>query len=233
MRGLFVTGTDTGVGKTVVAAAIVAALHARGERVAAFKPVLTGTDESPDPDWPPDDALLAAAAGMRAEDVAPARFGPPVSPHLAAKLAGAPLDPAVLRSAFAARAAEADVVIAEGVGGLLVPLAPDYLVRDLACDLGLPLVVVARPGLGTINHTLLTLAAARAAGLAVSGVVLTPWPDAPSAMEQDNRATIAQLGELEVATLPPLPRADPQLLAQAGAALPLERWLGATSECGP
>jgi len=226
VRGFFVTATDTGVGKTVVAASILAALRARGERVAAFKPALTGTDEPPDPDWPPDDALLAGAAGMRPEDVAPARFGPPVSPHLAAALAGAPLDPAALRTAFAERAAEADVVIAEGVGGLLVPLAPGYLVRDLARDLGLPLVVAARPGLGTINHTLLTLEAARAAGLTVAGVVMTPWPDAPSFMEQDNRATIERLGAVEVAVLPRMPRADVALLAAAGAELPLERWLG-------
>lgn len=225
MRGLFVTATDTGVGKTVVAAAILAALRARGERVAAFKPVLTGTDEPPDPDWPPDDELLAAAAGMRAEEVAPARFGPPVSPHLAARLAGEQLDPAALRAAFAARAAEADVVIAEGVGGLLVPLTPDYLVRDLARDLGLPLVVAARPGLGTINHTLLTLEAARAAGLTVAGVVLTPWSEGPSTMEKDNRATIARLGGVEVAALPRLAHADPALLARVGGDLPLGRWL--------
>lgn len=225
MRGLFVTGTDTGVGKTVVAASILAALRHRGERVSAFKPVLTGTDEPADADWPPDDALLAGAAGMRPQDVAPARFGPPVSPHLAAALADAPLDPAALRAAFAGHAADADIVIAEGVGGLLVPLAPDYLVRDLAVDIGLPLVIAARPGLGTINHTLLTLEAARAAGLTVAGVVMTPWPKAPSAMEQDNRATVARIGEVKVATLPQMPRADPALMIAAGAALPLERWL--------
>ena len=226
MRGLFVTGTDTGVGKTVVAASILAALRARGERVTAFKPALTGIDEPPDPDWPPDDALLAGAAGMHADDVAPARFGPPVSPHLAAARAGTTLDRGALRAAFAAPAAEADVVIAEGVGGLLVPLAPDYSVRDFAVDIGLPLVIATRPGLGTINHTLLTIEAARAAGLAVAGVVMTPWPDAPSFMEQDNRATIAQLGDVEVAVLPRMPRADVALLAAAGAELPLERWLG-------
>jgi dethiobiotin synthetase len=225
VQGLFVTATDTGVGKTVVAAAILAALRAQGTRVAAFKPVVTGTDEPADPDWPPDDALLAQAAGMHPEDVAPARFGPPVSPHLAATLAGTTLDPAALRAAFAERAAEADVVIAEGVGGLLVPLSAGYLVRDLAVDLGLPLIVVARPGLGTINHTLLTLEAARAAGLRVAGVVMTPWPERPSAMEEDNRKTIAQLGEVEVEVLPRLPRAEPALLAHAGATLPLDRWL--------
>lgn len=226
MRGLFVTGTDTGVGKTVVAASILAALRHRGERVAAFKPVLTGTDEAAGPDWPPDDVLLAGAAGMRPQEVAPARFGPPVSPHLAAALAGAPLDPAALRAALAERTTGADVVIAEGVGGLLVPLAADYLVRDFAVDLGLPLVIAARPGLGTINHTLLTLEAARGAGLVVAGVVMTPWPEAPSAMEEDNRATIARLGDVDVATLPHMPRADPALMIAAGAALPLERWLG-------
>jgi len=226
VRGLFVTATDTGVGKTVVAAAIAAALRARGERVAAFKPVVTGADEPADPDWPPDDVLLAAAAGTSADAVTPLRFGPPVSPHLAAAVAGTPLDPAALRAAFAERTAEADAVVVEGVGGLLVPLTPDYLVRDFARDLGLSLVVAARPGLGTINHTLLTLEAARNAGLTVAGVVITPWPQQPTAMEHDNRATIARLGDFDVATLPLLPRADPALLAAAGAQLPLDRWLG-------
>jgi dethiobiotin synthetase len=224
-RGVFVTGTDTGVGKTVVAAAIAAVLRARGERVAVFKPVLTGTDEPRDPDWPPDDELLALAAGADAVSVAAERFGPPVSPHLAAALAGRTLDPAALREAFDARAAGADAVVAEGVGGLLVPLADGYLVRDLARDLGLPLVIAARPGLGTINHTLLTLEAARAAELRLAGVVITPWPDQPTPMERDNHATIVRLGATDVATLPRLPRADPTLLAQAGATLPLDRWL--------
>ena len=225
MRGVFVSATDTGAGKTVVAAAIAAALRARGEAVAAFKPVLTGTDEPADPDWPPDDVLLAAAADVEPADVAPVRFGPPVSPHLAAALAGIQLDPAVLRAACEQRAAAADAIVVEGIGGLLVPLTPDYAVRDFARDLGLPLVIAARPGLGTINHTLLTLEAARAAGLRIAGVVMTPWPEQPSALEEDNRATIARLGNVEVATLPLLPRADAELLAAAGAQLPLDDWL--------
>lgn len=224
-RGVFVSGTDTGVGKTVVAAAIAAALRARGEQVVAFKPVLTGTDEPPQPGWPADDDLLALAAGMRPQDVAPRRFGPPVSPHLAAALAGTTIDPATLLAAFARCAADAETVVVEGVGGLMVPLAPDYLVRDFAEALVLPLVIAARPGLGTINHTLLTIEAAQAAGLHVAGVVITPWPESPTAIESDNCATIARLGNVEVATLPRLPRADPELLAQAGAALPLDRWI--------
>lgn len=100
MRGLFVTGTDTGVGKTIVAGAICAALAARGERVAAFKPVVTGTDDEPG-DWPLDHELLAAAAnaGQTPADLAPFTFGPPISPHYAAELAGTAIDPARLRAA--------------------------------------------------------------------------------------------------------------------------------------
>lgn len=229
-RGCFVTGTDTGVGKTVVAAAIAAALRARGETVVAFKPVLTGVEEPSDRDWPADDVTLAAAAGMRPDDIAPLRFGPPVSPHLAAALAGSPVDPAKLLAALAASAGSADAVVVEGVGGLLVPLAPDCSVRDFACQVALPLVIAARPGLGTINHTLLTIEAARTAGLSIAGVVVTPWPQEPSPMETDNRATIERLGDVEVVGLPRLPRADVRLLGSAGAALPLDRWLTPRSE---
>ncbi|MEA2254164.1 MAG: dethiobiotin synthetase [Solirubrobacteraceae bacterium] len=221
MRGLFVTGTDTGVGKTVLAAALAAALRAAGIDVAAFKPAVTGLDE-PEPGRPPDHELLAAAAGRPAEEVAPHRFGPPVSPHLAAELAGTALDPAALVAA--ARALRADVVVAEGVGGLLVPLTLGFTVRDLAVELGWPVVIAARPGLGTISHSLLTVEGARAAGLDVRAVVLTPWPDAPSAMQRSNREAIERLGGVEVATLPAV-GLDVGELARAGSALPYERWL--------
>jgi dethiobiotin synthetase len=226
LRGCLVTGTDTGVGKTVVAAAIVAALRRRGVEVRAIKPLITGLDDPPDPDWPPDHELLARAAGQDAADVILAGYGPPVSPHLAAELAGGPA-PTLARLADGVRAAGRDgaLTVVEGVGGLLVPLGPDADVRALARALGLPLVVAARPGLGTINHTLLTLEAARSAGLAVCGVVLTPWPREPSVMEHSNRETIARLGSVEVATLAQVARADPELLADAGAQLPLDRWL--------
>jgi dethiobiotin synthetase len=227
MRGLFVTGTDTGVGKTVVAGAIVAALRARGERVAAHKPVVTGLDEPAEPGWPRDHELLAAAAGASAEAVAPHLFGPPVSPHLAAELAGVELDLDAMVVAASAAAAEADagVLVVEGVGGLLVPLTREHTVRDLAVALGFPLLVAARPGLGTINHTLLTLEAARAAELEVAGVVMTPWPAEPSDMEESNRATVARLGAVAVATLPSLPDGSPASLAAGGERLPIAEWL--------
>lgn len=226
MRGLFVTGTDTGVGKSVVAAAICAALVARGERVAAFKPAVTGLDEPPG-EWPPDHQLLAAVAnaGQRREDVAPYRFGPPASPHLAAELEGAAIDPrAVIRAARRA-GARGDALLCEGVGGLLVPLTSDYLVRDLAVELDLPLVVVARPGLGTISHSLLTVEAARSAGLRVLGVVMTPWPERCSTVARSSRATVERLAETTVSVLPPT-RPQRSALAAAGSTLPLAGWLG-------
>ena len=219
MRGVFVTGTDTEVGKSVLAASICAALSAGGERVGAFKPVVTGLDEETG-EFGRDHELLASAAsaGQAPEDVAPYRFGPPVSPHLAAELAGVTIEPAELVAA--ARAHE--LVVCEGVGGLLVPITPGYLVRDLAVDLALPVVIAARRGLGTINHTLLTVEAARAAGLQVAGVVMTPWPDEPAPMERSNRATVEQLGRVAVSGLP---RAMPDTLVEAGRALPVDDWL--------
>jgi dethiobiotin synthetase len=112
------------------------------------------------------------------------------------------------------------------VGGLLVPLSDDASVRDLAVALALPLVVAARPGLGTISHTLLTLEAARGAGLDVRAVVLTPWRADPTRIERSNLDSVARLGDVEVATLPSTGLA-PEQLARAGAALPFERWLDA------
>lgn len=223
VRGFFVTGTDTEVGKTVVAAAACAALVVRGERVAAFKPAVTGLDDSVG-EWPRDHELLAAATGQAPADVAPYTYGPPLSPHYAAELAGETLDPARLVRHARTAAAAADLLVCEGVGGLLVPLTPGYLIRDLALELALPLVIAAHPGLGTINHTLLTLEAARAAGLRVAGVILTPWPAAPAPIEQSNRATIERLGDVPVSGLPPT---DPHSLAAAGATLPLDAWLAA------
>jgi dethiobiotin synthetase len=129
--------------------------------------------------------------------------------------------------AAAAHAAAANAsLIVEGVGGLLVPLTDDYTVCDLARELQLPLLIAARPGLGTINHTLLTLQAARAAELEVRAVVLTPWPGRPTAIERSNRETIARLGAVEVETLARVARPDRDELARAGEALPWRRWFG-------
>ncbi len=228
MRGLFVTGTGTGVGKTVVSAALLAAMSAAGVRVCAHKPVVTGLDEPSDTRWPPDHELLAGIAGMTPEEVAPLRYGPAVSPHLAASLAGATIDPADLiaraRAAGTGKNPSEDILIVEGVGGLLVPLTDEFTVRDLATALGLPVVIAASPGLGTINHTLLSIESARAADLDVRAVVLTPWPEAPGELERSNRETISRLGEIEVAGLAHVPSPSGVHLARAGSALPWQRW---------
>jgi len=235
VRGLFVTGTDTDAGKTVVSAALLAAMAAAGEQVRAHKPVVTGLGEHGDGSgalaWPADHELLGATAGMDPELVAPLRYGPAVSPHLAAELAGEQISPARLIACARRAVGEAagGTLIVEGVGGLLTPLAHEHTVCDFAVALGLPLLIAARPGLGTINHTLLTLHLARAAELQVQAVVLTPWPQDPSRMERSNRSTIARLGEVRVATLAYVHSPEPGALADAGVGLLREMGLPARS----
>jgi dethiobiotin synthetase len=217
--GLFVTGTGTEVGKTVVAAVFAHTLAAQGRKVAVFKPAVTGLDEAGEADY----ELLRRAAGSSQsdEEIAPYRYGSPASPHLAAAMAGEEIEPWRLLAAARLAADGVDALVCEGVGGLLVPLTgrvplgmrgeldTAYLVRDLAVDLGYPLVIAASPGLGTINHTLLTIESARAAGLEVATVVLTPWPERPTAVEQSNLETITSLGEVEVQALPRLDLSAP------------------------
>lgn len=207
LSGVFVTGTGTEVGKTVVAAVIARSLAAEGRRVAVFKPAVTGLAEPGEPDH----ELLRRASGsdQTDEQIAPYRYDPPASPHLAAELAGDRIEPPRLLRAARRAHADADFLVCEGVGGLMVPLAPGYLVRDLARELALPLVVAAPPRLGTINHTLLTLEAARAAALNPVCVVLTPWPEKPDAIQRSNRETVEALGGTPVAALPQLELARP------------------------
>jgi dethiobiotin synthetase len=208
LRGFFVTGTGTEVGKTVVAATIARSLVAAGARVAVFKPAESGLEEAGEPDH----ALLrrAADSSQADDEIAPYRYADPVSPHLGAQRVGEEIDPARVVQAARAAAASADYLVCEGVGGLLVPLTFGYLVRDFARELGLPVVIAAEPGLGTINHTLLTIEAAGAAGLEPRLVVLTPWPADPAAVEASNRDAIARLGSVRVESLPALDLGAPE-----------------------
>jgi dethiobiotin synthetase len=237
-RGLFVTGTDTGVGKTVLSGSLIAAMVAAGESVRVHKPVLTGLEEPPGR-WPPDHELLALLSGMTPEQVAPRCYAPALSPHLAAELAGEQLGSEQLLEAVdlaldTAQRRE-EILVIEGVGGLLVPLATSFTVRDLALAAALPLLIAARPGLGTINHTLLTIDAARTAGLQVAAVVLGPWEIERSTsstseshrheLERSNLQTIARLGEVEVFQLPYVSGPERDELARAGEALPWRAWL--------
>ncbi len=232
-RTCFVTATDTGVGKTVLTAAIAAGLVAAGGSVRARKPILTGArpavdaERSEDLRSLDDHVLLAAITGEDPGDVAFATYEPAVSPHLAAELSGAPLDVRAIVDELRRVAAATEALVVEGIGGLLVPLADGWDVRALAAALDWPVLIAARPGLGTLNHTLLTLEAARGHGLNVAAVVLTPWPTQPDAIERSNRETIARLGAVEVATLEDMPVLTREALARAAVTLGYDRWLTA------
>ena len=190
MSALLITGTDTGVGKTFVACALAGALRARGRRVAVMKPVETGVEGDP------EDALrLRAAAADPAplDDICPYRLRAPLAPAVAAAREGVTLDLDRIAALVVRRVATADVLLVEGAGGLLVPLAGRTTYAELAARLGLPLLIVGANRLGTINHCALTARAAAAAGIAVRGFVLsqpTPTPDASAATNAD---MIAQL----------------------------------------
>jgi len=201
MRGLFVTGTDTGVGKTEVACAIVSGARAAGLDVGAMKPAQSGVE----PGVPTDaDRLHAAAGGADPMDlVCPYAFGPPLAPGVAARLAGVEISLARIVDAARALSARHAALVVEGAGGLLVPLGPRESYADLAVALGLPVLVVARAGLGTVNHTALTVEALRARGLVIAGVVLNRTAAEDDASVPHNAAEIERLsGARVLASLP-------------------------------
>lgn len=191
----FVTGTDTGVGKTVVSALLCAALDAT-----YWKPIQTGTREGT------DRSAVMRMAGLPVDRTIPEtfRFRPPVSPHLASKRAGVRIDP---RKIVIPPMGEGEALIVEGAGGVLVPINDQQLMTDLMAHLGLPVLLVSRSSLGTINHTLLSLAALRAARIDVQGVVMS------GKKNEENRKAIERYGKAPViGFVPPLKRIDPLTL---------------------
>ena len=192
MTGLFVTATDTGVGKTWVACALARAAVRRGLRVAVCKPCETGDGD--------DGARLIAATGRALDEslARPYRFALPASPEVAARAEGRVVEIDRIASAYTRLADDADFTIVEGAGGLCVPVAPGLLMADVALRLGLPLLVVARASLGTVNHTLLTIEAARARGLAIAGVVICRAVDSAGPDEPTNPDAIASYGRVPI-----------------------------------
>ena len=184
-RGVFVTGTDTGVGKTVVAATLARLLRMNGVSVGVMKPVTSGCRLENGKLVSDDARLLCQAAGIElCDDVAPFCLREAIAPADAARIDGVRIDFSLIKEAFTRLAAAYQYVIVEGAGGLMVPLAGGLLIADLARELELPLLVVARPGLGTINHTVLTCFAARQLGLQVAGVIVNGMPESPGLAEQ-------------------------------------------------
>ena len=206
--GLFITGTDTGVGKTYVTALIARTLAAAGRRVGVYKPAASGCRRGGGQLVSDDAAALWEAAGRPGELdwVCPQRFEAPLAPHLAAHAEGKRLDPELLRSGLDRWLPQSEIVLVEGAGGLMSPLGDEEYVADLARDFGFPLVIVSRNVLGTINATLQTLIAAAALGegLPVAGLVLNhPSPPLPEDLSvATNRRELAMrcvapvLGEL-------------------------------------
>lgn len=205
MRGLFITGTDTGVGKTLVAAAIVRHLRQQGREVRISKPVATGAQWI-DGRWLAEDTVRlaqSAADGQDLERITPWAFPDPVAPPVAARRQGTMLELSTIVAAVRNRYSPGSILIVEGAGGLLCPLTENETMADLAAQLGLRLVVVARRSLGTLNHTLLTLEAARLRGLAVAGVVISETTPPHGLAEETNveelrrRVTVPILAVIE------------------------------------
>ena len=203
MRGVFITGTDTGVGKTRIGAALAHLLIGRGLRVRPRKPVESGCLAGPDGLLPQDAAVLRAAAGCAEplELICRNRLRAPLSPERAAELEGMALDLGRLHAACLAGIDSDDFLLVEGAGGFYSPLARSALNADLAGGLGLPVLVVAADRLGSLNHTLLTVEAVRMRGLALAGVVLNQ-PEHQPDPAMDNAADLERWLQMPVLRLP-------------------------------
>lgn len=191
---VFIAGTDTGIGKTHAACALIHALRAQGLRVCGMKPVASGCRDTPD-GLRNDDALALLAAGsapLAYEAVNPLALREPLSPHLAARLEGVRIDPAPLRAAFERLRASHDRVVVEGVGGWMVPLAPGLLASALPRQWELPVVLVVGLRLGCLNHALLSARAILADGCTLAGWIGNRIDPAMAAVE-DNLQTLRQL----------------------------------------
>ena len=230
-RGVFVTGTDTGVGKTLVAAALARHLQSSGLDVGVMKPVETGVT---DPDRPGSDAALLQWAADCSDDpelIAAYRLRAPLAPALAAEEESVRIDLAHIVETVRSMSDRHDFTIVEGAGGLMVPLAGGLLVADLVLQLGLPLLVVCRPGLGTINHTLLTVHAARTMGIPLAGFIINCMPQQPNAAEALAPHNLASLASADLLGVLPKVEGSEQekvkALAEAIAGLPTLPWLHA------
>ena len=213
--GVFVTGTDTGVGKTLVGTALVRRLAGTGRRVAAMKPVASGCERTRAGLRNADALALAAASNLAADYdcINPYAFEPAIAPHLAAREAGVVIDPARILAAFRALSERADAVVVEGVGGWQVPIGDDATMADVARLLDLPVVLVVGIRLGCINHALLTAQAVRAAGLSLAGWVACRVDPACERPEENVAAIGERLAAPLLGDIPWLASASPDAAA--------------------
>ena len=184
-NAIFITGTDTGVGKTVVTAALARLLREQGVNVGVMKPVTSGCLERGDSLVSEDAELLAWAAGVPLDEkCAPYCLRAPVAPSVAAAKENVRIDFSRIQDAFESLQTRHDFVLVEGAGGLMVPISGGLMVADLVLALKLPLLVVARPNLGTVNHTVLTCFTAKQLGIDVRGTIINSYPDKPDTAEE-------------------------------------------------
>lgn len=201
-RGILVTGTDTGVGKTCVASLIARECCERGLTVGAYKPVCSGADLDSErrPVWGDVETLFQSIGGKHERDsICPQRFAAAVAPPAAAQLEGKTVDNGLLRSGARRWNGRVEMLVVEGAGGLLCPLSDSATVADLAADLKFPLIIVVRLGLGAINHTLLTVEVARSRGLPLAGIILNEVePPDVDADDRNERAEIEQRSQMPI-----------------------------------
>ena len=178
-KGFFITGTDTGVGKTIISAALIKAAHMLGLKACGMKPIETGCKQTEnrkgnDSLIPSDGTFLREITGTdeSIDLITPVRFENPLAPLPASEIEDKPIDLDKIKTAYRKLSGRYDVIIVEGIGGLLVPIKREYFVIDLAKDFGFPIIVVSKPGLGTINHTMLTVNYAIKEGLDVAGIII-------------------------------------------------------------
>ena len=222
MTGLFITGTDTGVGKTVVAAALAIALRKKDVNVGVMKPLQSGPDGDAD--------ILIEAAGVDDDRslVVPYELEEPVAPTLAARLENVEIDLKVIKDAYHQLSNNHEIMLVEGAGGIMVPVVEkgtdSYLFSDLAAELKLKTIIVARAGLGTVNHTLLTIDHARSKGLQILGVIINGYPQNPGLSEKNNPQMIESLSGVPViSTLPSIDVEDIELAKRLSESLDLEK----------
>ncbi len=205
-RGIFITGTDTGVGKTVVAMGLLQAFIKMGLSVCPMKPVETGCRLKQKNLVPKDTVNLMRASGSREliNTINPYRFSSPLAPAVAAENEGVRIKKQKIISSCSYLLNKYDITVVEGAGGIMVPLSKNYLTIDLIKDLHLPGVIVSRPGLGTINHTLLTIEAARSRGIPIAGVIINhSLKMKKDISEKTNHTIIEKLGRVSVSGIVP------------------------------
>ncbi|MBN1392218.1 MAG: dethiobiotin synthase [Sedimentisphaerales bacterium] len=204
--GLFITGTDTGVGKTLIAGAIAKILTDKGRKVGVFKPIATGCKHKWDGLISNDTEFLAYCANsdLSPSTITPVGYRTPAAPIVSAAREGRPVDFNKIATAYKDICRDSDTVLVEGIGGVRVPLTEEFDLLDLAVEFALPAVIVARPNLGTINHTLMTIDCVRAAKLKIAGVVINGYNAAESTTAEDTAPeVIAQCSGADILSVVP------------------------------